>query len=112
MPSISSEMSRSQMGIIPKTLVVCTATGYTLVIKLYNDLDPFQNESRSPRTSLEIARNLYSQCRRQRRNTRTMHSIIIMSYKGICVATYNLTDTILDRIANAFSAIYGNYVYH
>ena len=38
--------------------------------------------------------------------------IIIMSYEGVNAELCDLTDTILDRIASAFSAIHGNCVHH
>jgi len=102
-----------------KTVAVRTPTGYTLVIKVFNekaDLEPFRNE-------LEIYNHLeklQGVCipvvvgSGESVYAGTMRCIIIMSYEGVTAtnADLNLTDAMLDRIASVFSAIHCNSVFH
>ena len=94
-----------------------TETGYTLAIKAYNegvDPKPFLNEVKI----FEHLQNLQGICipvvvgSGESIFAGTIRGIIIMSYEGIGAATFELTETVLERIGGAFSAIHANRVYH
>jgi predicted Ser/Thr protein kinase len=100
-----------------KCVAVRTGTGYTLVVKAYNenaDSRSFDNEVKIYKHLSELqgvfvpvvigtGKDVFAG---------TTRHIIIMSYAGISADNCDLTVDILDRIAGAFSAIHANCVYH
>lgn len=100
-----------------KCVAVRTGTGYTLVVKAYNenvDSMPFDNEIKIYKHLLELqgvfvpvvigtGKAVFAG---------TTRHIIVMSYAGISANNCDLTVDVLDRISSAFSAIHAHCVYH